>query len=95
MVDKVKVDIVNGVELFEVNVIDTTTVVEELGEPVDVEEGFAGPKDDFTGVEIVDLQWPKPAWQPVPQCVGEEPQYPFLEQQLPNTEFSQLRLLLD
>jgi hypothetical protein len=89
MVDKVEVDIVNGVELFEVNVIDTTTTaVEELEEPVDVEE-------DFTGVEIVDLQSPKPAWQPVSQCVGEEPQYPFLEQQLPNTEFSQLRLLLD
>jgi hypothetical protein len=96
MVDKVEVDIVNGVELFEVNVLDTTTtVVEEPDEPVDVEEGFAGPEDDFTGVEIVGLQSPKPAWQPVPQCVGEEPQYPFLEQQLPNTEFSQLRLLLD
>jgi hypothetical protein len=96
MVDKVEVDIVNGVELFEANVIDTTTTaVEELDEPVDVEEGFADPKDDFTGVETVDLQSPKPAWQPVSQCVGEEPQYPFLEQQLPNIEFSQLRLLLD
>jgi hypothetical protein len=96
MVDKVEVGIVIGVELFEANVVDTTTTaVEELDEPVNVEEGFAGLKDDFTGVGIVDLQSPKPAWQPISQCVGEEPQYPFLEQQLPNTEFSQLRLLPD
>jgi hypothetical protein len=96
IVDKVEVDNGNGVELPEVDVIDTTiTVVEGLDEPVDVEGGFAGPKDDFTGGEMVDLQSPKPAWQPVPQYVGDEPQYPLLEQQFPNTEFLQLRLLLD
>jgi hypothetical protein len=83
-------------EEVEVNVIDTTiTVVEELDEPVDVEEGFPGPKEDFTGGEMVDLQSPKPAWQPVPQYAGDEPQYPLLEQQFPRTEFLQLTLLLN
>ena len=96
MVDKVEVDSVNGVELFEIDVIDTKiAVVEELDEPIDVEEGIAGPKDDFPGGETVDLQSPKPVWQPVPQYAGDEPQYPPLEQQFPNTEFLQLRPLLD
>lgn len=96
-VDKVEmVNAVDGFELAEVGFTDTTiTFADDVDDFVDVEEGFADAEDDFTDVEIDEVQSPKPAWQPVPQYAEDEPQYPLLEQQFPNTEFLQVRVFLD
>lgn len=85
----VTADIVEVVDVAEVDVTDTTIDFD------DVEEGFADAEDDFTAVGMEDLQSPKPAWQPVPQYVEDEPQRPLLEQQFPNTEFVQVRMFPD
>jgi hypothetical protein len=64
----------------------------------------AGATDDFAGDEEIDaagaeeidsVHSPNLAWHPTPQCADVEPQYPSLEQQFPNTDLLQVRVLQD
>lgn len=86
----------NGFELAEVVFTITTVVLaDEVDNFDDVEEGWASVEDDFIELEMDVVQSPKPAWQPFPQYAEDEPQNPFFEQQFPNAESLQVRLLLD
>jgi hypothetical protein len=73
---------------------ETASVVEDTASVFDdaagVEETITAGAED-TGI----LQSPNPAWHPVPQCCGVEPQRPFLEQQLPQDEFLQVSVFQD
>lgn len=90
------VDAVDGSEFAEVGFTDiTTTSAESVDNSADVEGGFANAEDDFTDVEMNDVQSPKSAWQPFSGCVVDEPQYPLLKEQFPNAEALQLRLFLN
>lgn len=94
-VDKV-VYAVDSSKLAAVGFTDKTiTFADDVDGFVDVEEGLADAEDDFTDFEVDKVHSPKPAWQPFPQKAEDEPQYPLLEQQFPNTEFLQVRVFLD
>ena len=84
------VDVGDRVEVAEVVATDTTIAladeVDEIGEFV--EDDFV--EDDFAGV---DLQSPKPTWQPVSQYAEVDPHHPDFEQQLPNDESLQVKVL--